>query len=123
MTIDPGLPVALAVVLLLALLTIGASIALSLALAVVGGWDVTGPVESYGWLVVVVLLTTPVPEDASVKGFTARLKPRVPALVGVLPGVLLFFLWVGLRLGQPSEIAPGQPWKAWGPMFSPQNLA
>jgi hypothetical protein len=41
----------------------------------------------------------------------------------VLPGVGLFFLWVGLRLGQPADIAPGQPWKAWGPMLSPENLA
>lgn len=69
------------------------------------------------------LLTTPVPEDAGLRGLRARLKPRVPALLGVVPGVLLFFLWVGLRLGQPSEVAPGQPWKAWGPMLSPENLA
>nr|WP_153864894.1 MULTISPECIES: hypothetical protein [Myxococcaceae] len=48
---------------------------------------------------------------------------RVPALVGVVPGVLLFLLWVGLRLGAPAEVEPGVPWKAWGPMLSPQNLA
>jgi hypothetical protein len=62
------------------------------------------------------LLTTPAPEGKS-------LRARVPALLGVLPGVLLFVLWIGLRLGQPQEIAPGQPWKSWGPMLSEQNLA
>jgi hypothetical protein len=61
------------------------------------------------------LLTTPAPE-----GTTWR--ARVPALLGVIPGVLLFVLWVGLRLGQPAEIAPGQPWRSWGPMLSPENL-
>ncbi|XXF75884.1 hypothetical protein P2318_22875 [Myxococcaceae bacterium GXIMD 01537] len=69
------------------------------------------------------LLTTPVPEDAGARGLAARLRPRVPALLGVVPGVLTFFVWVGLRMGQPAEIAPGQPWKAWGPMLSPENLA
>jgi hypothetical protein len=37
--------------------------------------------------------------------------------------VLLFLGWVALRLGQPAEIAPGQPWKAWGPLLSPENLS
>lgn len=69
------------------------------------------------------LLTTRVAEDAEARGLLARLRPRVPALVGVAPGVLLFLAWVGTRLGQPSETAPGQPWKAWGPMLSPENLA
>jgi hypothetical protein len=46
----------------------------------------------------------------------------VPALASVVPGVLLFIAWVGLRIGQPTEIAPGQPWRSWGPMLSPQNL-
>jgi hypothetical protein len=64
----------------------------------------------------VLLLTTPAPE-----GRTWR--ARLPALLGVLPGVGLFLAWVGVRLGKPTEIAPGQPWKAWGPMFSEQNLA
>ncbi|HEX6244657.1 MAG TPA: hypothetical protein VFZ61_27250, partial [Polyangiales bacterium] len=62
------------------------------------------------------LLTTPAPEGRSWRA-------RVPALLGVLPGVLLFFAWVGTRLGKPAEIAPGEPWKAWGPMLSDQNLA
>lgn len=61
------------------------------------------------------LLTTPAPEGKSWKA-------RVPAVVGVMPGVLLFVLWVGLRVGQPQEIAPGQPWRSWGPMLSKENL-
>lgn len=62
------------------------------------------------------LLTTPAVEGP--KAWRAR----VPAIVGVLPGVVLFVLWVGLRVGQPAEIAPGQPWHSWGPMLSAQNL-
>jgi hypothetical protein len=50
------------------------------------------------------------------------LHARRAALLSVVPGVLLFVLWVGLRLGQPQEIAPGQPWKAWGPLLSKENL-
>lgn len=76
-------------------------------------------VQVFAWLAVALpflLLTTPAPEGA--KAWRAR----VPAVVGVVPGVLLFFLWVGLRVGQPQEIAPGQPWHSWGPMLSPQNL-
>ncbi len=75
-------------------------------------------VQAFAWLGVALpflLLTTPAPEG---KGF----KARVPALLGVVPGVLLFILWVGLRVGQPQEIAPGQPWKSWGPMLSKENL-
>ncbi len=63
------------------------------------------------------LLTTPAPEGAR------AWRARVPAIVGVLPGVVLFILWVGLRVGQPAEIAPGQPWRSWGPMLSEQNLS
>ncbi|PTL77489.1 hypothetical protein [Vitiosangium sp. GDMCC 1.1324] len=69
------------------------------------------------------LLTTSVPEDAGTRGLLARLRPRLPALLGVVPGVALFLSWVVLRLGQPSEVETGAPWKAWGPMLSPQNLA
>ncbi|HEX8824173.1 MAG TPA: hypothetical protein VF794_29905 [Archangium sp.] len=69
------------------------------------------------------LLTTPVPEDAGAQGLAARLRPRLPALLGVTPGVGLFLSWVVLRLGQPAEVETGAPWKAWGPMLSPQNLA
>ncbi|MFP2901333.1 hypothetical protein [Corallococcus sp. 4LFB] len=69
------------------------------------------------------LFTTPVPEDAAGRGIAARLRPRVPALLGVVPGVALFLSWVVLRFGNPPDIQPGAPWKAWGPTFSPQNLA
>jgi hypothetical protein len=51
------------------------------------------------------------------------IRARIPALVSVCPAVLLFIGWVGLRLGAPAEIAPGQPWKAWGPLLSEKNLA
>jgi hypothetical protein len=47
----------------------------------------------------------------------------VPALVSVVPGVALFLVWVVGRVGAPAEIAPGQPWRAWGPMLSAQNLS
>lgn len=73
----------------------------------------------------VLLALTAAPEDAT------RREPwpmhfwrtRKAALLGVLPGVGLFSGWVALRLGKPAEIAYGQPWKAWGPTFSPENLA
>jgi hypothetical protein len=69
------------------------------------------------------LSTTRVPEELEARGLAARLRPRLAALAGVTPAVALFLGWVALRLGQPAEIAPGQPWKAWGPVFSEQNLA
>ncbi len=75
-------------------------------------------VQAFAWLGVALpflLLTTPAPE-----GKTWR--ARVPALLGVSPGVLLFVLWIGLRVGQPQEVAPGQPWRSWGPMLSQENL-
>ena len=62
------------------------------------------------------LFTTPAPEGNSWRA-------RRHALVGVVPGVVLFVLWVGLRFGQPAEVAPGQPWKSWGPMLSAENLS
>src|SRR5207244_2005218 len=62
------------------------------------------------------LFTTPAPEGTTWKA-------RRHALLGVVPGVVLFVLWVGVRVGAPAEIAPGQPWKSWGPMLSPQNLS
>lgn len=77
-------------------------------------------VQVFAWLGVALpwlLLSTPAPEGP--KDWRARL----PALAGVVPGVVLFVLWVGLRVGQPQEIAPGQPWRSWGPMLSEQNLA
>ncbi|MGV3622562.1 MAG: hypothetical protein ACO1OB_17215 [Archangium sp.] len=75
-------------------------------------------VQSFAWLGVALpflLLTTPAPEGMTWKA-------RVPALLGVVPGVLMFVLWIGLRVGQPQEIAPGQPWRSWGPMLSKENL-
>jgi hypothetical protein len=57
------------------------------------------------------------------KGVGSFVESRKFALIGVLPGVILFLLWIGLRLGAPTEIAPGQPWKAWGPMLSKENLS
>ncbi len=76
-------------------------------------------VQIFMWLAVALpflLVTTPAPEGT-------HWRARVPALLGVTPGVLVALIWVGLRLSHPGDIAPGQPWKAWGPMFSPQNLA
>src|SRR4029450_1460224 len=49
---------------LFALATLGVALCLSLGLAAAGGWDVTGPVASYGWLLAVVLLTTPLQSAA-----------------------------------------------------------
>ncbi len=74
------------------------------------------------------LVTTRAPADSAPRNegdgwLDAVLRSRAAALVGVLPGVALFIAWFGGRLGEPAEIAPGEPWKAWGPMFSPQNLA
>jgi hypothetical protein len=77
-------------------------------------------VQVFAWLGVALpflLLTTPAPEGPKV------LQARLPALLGVVPGVALFIAWIGLRVGEPSEIAPGQPWKSWGPMLSEENLA
>jgi hypothetical protein len=77
-------------------------------------------VQVFAWLagaLPLLLLMTPAPEGPT------SLRARLPALVGVLPGVLLFLAWMGTRLGHEPEIAPGEPWKAWGPMLSEQNLA
>jgi membrane protease YdiL (CAAX protease family) len=64
-----------------ALLTIGASIALSLVLAVAGGGEVAGPVESYGWLVAVVLLTTPLQSAAEEYMFRGYLSQAIAGWV------------------------------------------
>ena len=76
-------------------------------------------VQAFAYLGValpLLLLTTSAPEGRDWKA-------RRFALLGVVPGVVMFIAWIGLRLGQPAEIAPGQPWKSWGPVLSPQNLA
>lgn len=75
-------------------------------------------VQAFMWLSVALpwlLLTTP----PFSKPFW---RARLPALASVAPAVALFVLWIGLRVGQPQEVAPGQPWKSWGPMLSAQNL-
>jgi membrane protease YdiL (CAAX protease family) len=86
---------------LLALLTIGVGIAVSLALAVAGGWEVTGPVASYGWLVAVVFLTTPLQSAAEEFVFRGYLSqavagwiraPRTGAIVAALVTATLFSL-------------------------------
>jgi hypothetical protein len=74
------------------------------------------------------LLTTRASEDGRLRRegdsrLHQLLRPRAPALAGVVPGIALFIAWFGGRLARPAEIAPGEPWKAWGPIFSPQNLA
>lgn len=76
-------------------------------------------VQAFAWLALALpflLFTTPAPEGRNPRA-------RIYALLGVMPGVVLCLLWVGLRLGHPQEVAPGQPWKSWGPMLSAQNLA
>ena len=64
-----------------ALLTIGVSIALSLGLAAAGGWEVTGPVASYGWLLVVVVLTTPLQSAAEEYIFRGYLSQAIAGWV------------------------------------------
>jgi membrane protease YdiL (CAAX protease family) len=64
-----------------ALLTIGVGLAVSLALAVAGGWEVTGPVAAYGWLLVVVILTTPLQSAAEEYVFRGYLSQAVAAWV------------------------------------------
>ncbi len=68
------------------------------------------------------LLTSPAPEDAGQR-LSARLRTRAWALAGVIPGVALFLVWVGGRLGEPAQVEVGAPWKAWGPLLSEQNLS
>ena len=85
----------------LALLTIGVSIGLSVVLAVADGWDVTGPVDSYGWIVVVVLLTTPLQsaaEEYFFRGYLSQAvagwvrRPRAGAISAALVSGSLFSL-------------------------------
>ncbi len=67
------------------------------------------------------LLTTRGPTDDPAD-WKALVRARWPALVGVLPGVVLFLVWVVGRLGEPAQVEYGAAWKAWGPMLSEQNL-
>lgn len=85
----------------LALLTIGASIVVSLTFAAAGVWDVTGPVASYGLLVVVVLLTTPLQsaaEEYLFRGYLSQAvagwvrRPQAGAVTAALVTGVLFSL-------------------------------
>ena len=64
------------------------------------------------------LLSTRAPEDGPGAlrhpgdSWRRLLRARRDALLGVVPGVLLFLVWVVGRLGQPSEVDVGAPWKA-----------
>lgn len=73
------------------------------------------------------LLMTRAPEDmapTSDRSTVSRLwRSRRWALFSVLPAVGLFLLWVIGRMGEPTEVQAGVPWKAWGPLLSAQNLA
>ncbi len=66
------------------------------------------------------LVTTRSPERGDARRWLAA---RKWALAGVVPGVALFAAWVVGRLGEPAEVQYGAPWRAWGPLLSPQNLA
>jgi hypothetical protein len=81
-------------------------------------------VQVFLWLSVslpFLLATTPAPAEG--KGLKGWAMARRYALFCVAPASALFLLWAGSRLSAPADIAYGQPWKAWGPTFSPQNLA
>lgn len=53
----------------------------------------------------------------------ARRRARLAVLAALAPAGILLAVWVAGRLGAPAEVAPGQPWKAWGPALSARNLA
>ncbi len=81
-------------------------------------------VQVFIWLAVALpwlLATTRAPDGGQT--VKAWLWARRGALLGVTPAVAIFAVWAGLRLSHPPEIAYGQPWKAWGPTFSPENLS
>lgn len=87
---------------LFALGTLGVAICLSVLLAfTVGGADVDGPVPSWGWLLVVVLLTTPLQsaaEEYLFRGYLSQAiagwirNPRASAVVAGLVTATLFSL-------------------------------
>jgi membrane protease YdiL (CAAX protease family) len=66
---------------LLALGTLGVGICISLALALTQGWEADGPVASYGWLLVVVFLTTPLQAAAEEYVFRGYLSQAVAGWV------------------------------------------
>lgn len=65
----------------LALATLGVGIFVSLALALTQGWEAGGPVASYGWLLVVVFLTTPLQAAAEEYVFRGYLSQAVAGWV------------------------------------------
>ncbi|MGY1682661.1 CPBP family intramembrane glutamic endopeptidase [Geodermatophilus sp. SYSU D01176] len=68
---------------LLALPTLGAGLLLSVLLGhVAGDWDATGPVDGFGWLLLVVLLTTPLQSAAEEYVFRGYLSQAIAAWVG-----------------------------------------
>jgi uncharacterized protein len=68
---------------LLALPTLAAGLLLSVLLGFLAGeWEVTGPVAGYGWLLLVVLLTTPLQSAAEEYLFRGYLSQAVAAWVG-----------------------------------------
>jgi uncharacterized protein len=83
-----------------ALATIGAGIGLSVVVGVVlGGEQVTGPIASFGWLLVVVLLTTPLQsaaEEYLFRGYLSQAiagwigRPRAGAVVAAVVTAALF---------------------------------
>ncbi|MGY1711054.1 lysostaphin resistance A-like protein [Geodermatophilus sp. SYSU D00758] len=90
---------------LLALPTLGAGIALSLLAGLwVDGGEVTGPTPAYGWLVLVVLLTTPLQSAAEEYVFRGYLSQTVAAWIrdprtgAVVAGVLTAALFSAAHL-------------------------
>src|SRR5262249_49899240 len=69
----------------------------------------------------------PAPDRKTVSSFgpggRELLAVRVPSLLAALPAAVLFAVWVVGRVGQPTEVEYGAPWKAWGPLLSSSNLS
>jgi membrane protease YdiL (CAAX protease family) len=94
---------------LMALVTLGAGIVLSvLAGFLFGGQQVTGPVASFGWLLLVVLLTTPLQSAAEEYLFRGYLSQSIAAWVrdpvagAVLAGVVTAALFSAAHL--PADV-------------------
>jgi membrane protease YdiL (CAAX protease family) len=90
---------------LLALPTLGVGILVSVLLGLLAGeWEVTGPVADYGWLLLVVLLTTPLQSAAEEYLFRGYLSQAIAGWVGrpragaVVAGVLTAALFSAAHL-------------------------
>lgn len=79
------------------------------------------PVVLLGLALPLLLLTTGIPEDASLNT-SKRLWARTPALLSFLPALAVFTAWAIGRLRAQSSAAAGDPLDALGPAFSPENL-